>query len=427
MNSSDLVQAETHSRILRFLFASVGGVDPSFLTAAEREALGELEEAGVVRRSPAGPFVANEAYPQLQRLQKELLEAPRAEGKLEEAAAEIERLRHQQRESQTLFAFIQRVSGAILRSNSVGEVFHLSFAELASALDFTVGVGVMLEQNLDLYVMTNAAFDRTLDERLTGEVRAALHSLIPLSFASTDVVIQGDFADLPERAAGSDPLAWRTQAILRHDNRAAGILALFRGTEAFSEEETRMLEVLSGQVSIVLDKIRAQEQIQKLADSDELTGIWNRRYLKQRLPGEIDRARVYDVPLSMLMLDVDDFKGINDTFGHPMGDVVLSEICGTVKGTLRVPDFMARIGGDEFAVVLPHTDLWGARSVADRIVQRVRALDHIVAEDGEKIRCSVSVGVATFVPPDMTANDLLQRADEQLLLSKKSGKNRTSW
>src|SRR5207244_504443 len=159
-----------------------------------------------------------------------------------------------------------------------------------------------------------------------------------------------------------------------------------------------------------------------LADTDELTGIGNKRSLRRHLFQELERARVYNFPLSVLMFDVDDFKDINDRHGHTLGDVVLSELCGAVRETLRPPDVFARFGGDAFAVVLPHTDNAGACAVAQRMLDRVRMVI-IPADDEQSIRCAVSIGVACYRPGDSAA-DLLRRADERLYEAKRSGKNR---
>jgi diguanylate cyclase (GGDEF)-like protein len=122
------------------------------------------------------------------------------------------------------------------------------------------------------------------------------------------------------------------------------------------------------------------------------------------------------------MFDIDDFKEINDTFGHTAGDVVLSELCGAVRETLRPPDLFARFGGDEFAVILPHTDLAGACAVAERIMQKVTILTIPTDEEG-MISPAISIGVADYHLGD-TATELTRRADERLYLSKRNGKNR---
>jgi len=137
----------------------------------------------------------------------------------------------------------------------------------------------------------------------------------------------------------------------------------------------------------------------------------------------MERARVYNVPLALLLIDVDNFKEINDTFGHVMGDIVLSELCGTIKSTLRTPDAISRFGGDEFAVILPHTDIAGALAVAERILRRVEQTA-LTSEEGTEIRCTVSLGIAQCDPADGTFSDLVRRADDRLYEAKRLGKNR---
>ena len=129
------------------------------------------------------------------------------------------------------------------------------------------------------------------------------------------------------------------------------------------------------------------------------------------------------MPVALLLFDIDEFKQINDNYGHVIGDVVLSELCGVVRETLRPTDILARFGGDEFAIILPHTDATGAVAVAERVLRRVRALA-IPADEDAAIRCSISIGIAEFHGEGATANDLIRRADERLYQSKRQGKNR---
>ncbi|MDX1584303.1 MAG: GGDEF domain-containing protein, partial [Thermoanaerobaculia bacterium] len=206
----------------------------------------------------------------------------------------------------------------------------------------------------------------------------------------------------------------------------AGLVTAYRYGEPFTSEDENLLTVVSSLLSLVLSNIRAQQKIQKLADQDELTGVGNKRSMRKRLAAEVERSRVYKVPLSVLMYDLDDFKEINDSYGHPMGDVVLSELCGAVRETLRPTDHLARFGGDEFTIVLPHTDLKGARATAERILEKVRGL-RLMSDEGRMITISVSIGVASFLDSDSGPADLLQRADERLYDSKHGGKDRVSW
>jgi len=301
-----------------------------------------------------------------------------------------------------------------MRAASVPELFKAAFAALGECVPFGVAAAVMIEQNLDLHAVTRgaAAMSATVIER----IRTRLRAMIPIS--AEILVASEDHID-GEGPAGA--LDHDLAAILQIENRTAGLLLLLRDAP-FDETDAQLLEIFAAQVAMLLSHLSAREQIQNLADTDDLTGIWNKRYFRRQLPQEIERARVYSLPLSLLMFDVDDFKEINDSLGHTIGDVVLSELCGAVRETLRPPDLFARFGGDEFAIILPHTDLGGACAVAERILKKVRALTIPTDEEGS-VRCSISLGVADYAGGD-GATDLIRRADERLYESKRSGKNR---
>jgi diguanylate cyclase (GGDEF)-like protein len=286
---------------------------------------------------------------------------------------------------------------------------------------FDLAVAVMIEQNLDLFITTRAGGEALVDDDLATRIRTTLGQLIPVSFESTEIVVKSEQHDLPPGDVA--PLRFETHALLKADNRTAGVLMLCRAEGEFHDVDGQVLDIFSTQISMLLGMIRAREQIVALAETDDLTGIWNKRFFRRQLPQEIERARTYSIPLSLLLFDIDDFKEINDTLGHVIGDVVLSELCGAVREMLRPPDFIARFGGDEFAIILPHTDLVGASSVAERILTQVRALTIPTDEEGS-VRCSISIGIAEWDPADATANDLVRRADEKLYVSKRMGKNR---
>ncbi len=418
----DLIRNPTAARLLRYLLASAGAVEEKFLTPEEREVAVTLEAMGLVRRS--GEAVAmNREHPELGSLGLRLIPRQATSSGPVSIEQEVERLRSEHQEFQELLEFIQQLTVSIIRSTSVADLFDAAFRQLAGAIEFDVGVSVMLEQKLDVYLSRRENLVRVVDDRLIRKIRESLQSQIPVSFATTDAVVQSDLMNLPPTTQGDDPLAHHVDTILSQDNRIVGILALFRADSPFSDEERRLLELVSAQASMVLGNIKAQEKIKSLVEMDELTGIYNRRGFRLRLPGELERAKVYRLPLSLLMFDVDNFKQINDTHGHILGDVVLSEICGAINHGLRPPDTFARFGGDEFAILLPHTNLGGARSAAERILNTVRDL-RVPGDNDVEICCTISVGVASFVPPDMSAADLVQRADDRLIAAKKAGKDR---
>ena len=321
-----------------------------------------------------------------------------------------------------LLALIRDLTEPATRAESPAELFHASFRALDCCVAFDLGAAVMLEQQLDLYVATREGAASLVNDRLVATIRKTLAESIPASFAAADVVVKSESSPLPAREGGGDNLAHSTSAIISVARRTAGMVMLFRGGEEFAVPEQQVVEIFAAQVAMLLGQLSARAEIRGLADTDDLTGIGNKRSLRRHLFQEVERARVYNLPLTLLMFDVDDFKDINDRAGHTIGDVVLSELCGAVRETLRPPDIFARFGGDEFAVILPHTDLDGARAVAERILDRVRLLT-IPADDETAIRCAVSIGIADFHPGN-TAADLLRRADERLYESKRAGKNR---
>jgi diguanylate cyclase (GGDEF)-like protein/PAS domain S-box-containing protein len=167
---------------------------------------------------------------------------------------------------------------------------------------------------------------------------------------------------------------------------------------------------------------QTETTLRDLASRDPLTGVANRRHFFERAAEEFARSRRYKRPLSILMLDIDHFKPINDRYGHQRGDEVLKVLCGMSKTRLRDVDLLARIGGEEFTVLLPETDAEGARIVAERLREFVAGLK--VETEGAEIRWTISIGLAALLPSDTSSEDCLRRADKALYRAKDGGRNR---
>jgi diguanylate cyclase (GGDEF)-like protein len=164
------------------------------------------------------------------------------------------------------------------------------------------------------------------------------------------------------------------------------------------------------------------EEIYRLMTVDALTQTYNRRYFNEALEREFNRSSRYKGALSLCLFDLDHFKKINDTHGHVAGDAVLRTVASEVKPRLRQQDIFARVGGEEFAALLPEVGREGALATAEKIRRIVEAT--VTPYEGQAIPCTVSIGVATLGPHHETQTDLYSTADEALYAAKKAGRNR---
>ncbi len=166
-----------------------------------------------------------------------------------------------------------------------------------------------------------------------------------------------------------------------------------------------------------------EEELQRQARLDYLTGLPNRRSFMDRGEAELSRASRYDKPLSILMLDIDHFKQINDTYGHQAGDIVLKSLAMTIQEVLRNVDIIGRLGGEEFAAVLPETGIEKAAEVAERL-REVIAAGEVTLRDGAHIHFTASIGLAAYIDKASNIDMLLNEADKALYRAKQSGRNR---
>jgi len=168
---------------------------------------------------------------------------------------------------------------------------------------------------------------------------------------------------------------------------------------------------------------KSNELLKELSNTDPLTRLYNRRFLSQTLKTELERSKRYNEPLSLVLLDIDNFKNINDKYGHQNGDVILMEIAGIVNVGRRCYDIAARFGGEEFLLVLPGTSLEGGVKVAERLRQKVCSLSF--KPPLESLSVTISLGVAVFPSAKVDDEDsLIHAADEALYRAKQNGKNR---
>jgi diguanylate cyclase (GGDEF)-like protein len=226
------------------------------------------------------------------------------------------------------------------------------------------------------------------------------------------------YTDSPCHAVMAAPL------VLREVMVGAISVMDIRPERRFSQEDMNLLALFAQQAAVTVDNAQHYDQAQQLATVDELTGLFNRRYFFEMARREFERSLRYGLPLSAVMLDIDWFKQVNDSFGHPVGDQVLQAVARTCKGKLREVDLLARYGGEEFVILLPNTALHGARQVADRLHRSITEM--VVQSNDHLIRVTISLGVAELGTSCTTLDALLECADQALMKAKQSGRNRVS-
>jgi diguanylate cyclase (GGDEF)-like protein len=200
-------------------------------------------------------------------------------------------------------------------------------------------------------------------------------------------------------------------------DRVFAVLTLV-GVEASDDP---LLSILIDRFISELQRVKLYESVQKLAITDGLTGIYVRQHLVERLEGEMDRSKRFNLKLSFLMIDIDFFKHFNDEYGHLVGDVVLRQVAEAIKKNIREVDFVGRYGGEEFGVGLIETDEGTAYRVAERIRRAIQ--DRVFIAYEEKLKVSVSVGAATLSPTFNSLNSLIEGADAAMYHAKRLGRN----
>ncbi|MDT4991685.1 MAG: two-component system, cell cycle response regulator [Actinoplanes sp.] len=212
-----------------------------------------------------------------------------------------------------------------------------------------------------------------------------------------------------------------------------GVLALYDrlGLDEFDDADLLTLRTFAGQTGVAVQNVRVHEEAQRLSLTDPLTGLWNYRYLRESLRREVERASRFGRMLTVLVLDLDHFKQVNDTHGHTAGDAVLSEFARRLRLGLREVDVAFRQGGEEFVVLLPETDAYGGKIVAERLGAAIR--DIPVPIDGRKVDTagksvdcvpiSVSIGIAVYPEHGATAQQVLDAADDALYAAKDAGRD----
>jgi diguanylate cyclase (GGDEF)-like protein len=218
------------------------------------------------------------------------------------------------------------------------------------------------------------------------------------------------------------PANWTGSIIgipLKVGDTVVGVMNLSRPTlGGFSGSELRLLSLLSDQAAVAISNASLHQMISRQAYSDTLTGLPNRRALDERLEEEVSAARRNNYSFAIIMMDLDGFKAVNDTYGHTVGDEVLRLVFGEMGRGVRTTDFLARYGGDELTLILSQTELSSAQVVSEKIIEGMKKIRHRLP-DGKRLKLGISGGIALFPLHARNGPDLLRAADAALYHAKK--------
>jgi diguanylate cyclase (GGDEF)-like protein len=378
-----------------------------FLAAARRLASGDF-------RQPV-PVEGQDEFAKLGR------EFNSMSDQLESKIEEVERKRRELEDT------IRRVGAALATGLDRQGVVELVVQTAVDACEAEAGRA----QPVDFHV-----FRETTTGLRDDRVRAAMQAAEREAFAvRSDVISEllepGEASPLPHSAvaaaaegahARAVPMLARLGGSLGREY--VGVVSIARRGHDFTRQEEELLEYLAGQAVISIENADLHETVQQQAVTDELTGLANVRELHATLDRELERSRRFSSPMGFVMADIDDFKRVNDVYGHQQGDEVLVQVASALRDLSRDIDEPARYGGEELAVVLPETDAEGTALLAERMREAIEGL-RVPRIDGDgHLRVTASFGVASTPESAGDKQGLIAAADEALYRAKRSGKNR---
>lgn len=323
---------------------------------------------------------------------------------------------------------LEMLNRYVIELNSVHDVAAIlenSARMIADMLD-SQGCFIFMSRQVrnQLRLETAYYFDRS-NKRLPEGVDET-KGITGLAFTTGEPVVVGD--------TYRDPRA--TKEIVEHfghrsvlavpmvvKERQMGVVTIYAMEKnKYGEFEVEFLMMLASQLGLAVENARLMAKLKIAATTDALTGVYNHGYFRTLLNAEMDSSCKNKDKLSLIMLDINNFKDFNDTYGHTFGDCILKEVAGVIKQVVREVDAVARYGGDEFAVILPGTDEDTAKNVAERIVKAVREYNFCYQERDFTGKISLCYGIATYQGVNSTVDKFIDAADLRLYEMKKCAK-----
>jgi two-component system cell cycle response regulator len=346
---------------------------------------------------------------------------PPAEGNLD-VLSRVNELLDRRLYQATILSQIGRVARSLVHFE---ETFTTVMGLVAQVVDYTVGAMAFIEEDslVALLTQNRPAAPTVLEEAKARLLQAVAAEQPNRPFPRTETRV------FPPRGGGrggtaEDALYAFCSFPITTNGRLSGLLSLGGRTMARIDGDTHaFLAQVANQAHIVVENSRLIERLRELAIRDSLTDLYNHRHAMDLLTNEFERVGRYAAGVSLLMLDLDEFKRVNDEHGHPAGDAVLKEMARVLKETLRTVDSVGRYGGEEFVIILPHTSPEEAKATAERIRRKVQG--HVFWVGAKPLSVTVSVGVASHPSPNVDSPEsLVREADRALYLAKDAGRNR---
>ncbi len=340
------------------------------------------------------------------------------------SVAESEVIRKNRLKSFNALEDVYRSLAPVLDRDELYETILAKSSELVGAERGTL----MILDNKDNVLTVKASVG--IDRKITDDLRIKAGEGISGATVANGipVVVKDIELEAPQR---KNMPAYKTKSFislpLKFDNRVIGVINIADKVsgEVFSEEDLHLLVTFANYASIALERgayYSMSEELKLLSMTDPLTGLFNRRYFHERIFEEIERVKRHSECFTTFMIDIDNFKGFNDRYGHTVGDEVLKSVARTIRDAVRSMDVVARYGGEEFAVILPHTSKRDSEEIAERMRKDIEK--NAVATGGLPARPTVSIGVAEFPHDAGNIDDLINRADRAMYIAKRLGKNR---
>lgn len=323
-----------------------------------------------------------------------------------------------------LYQLSQAIS-ANIRSEEIYPAIHKAVSELMPVDFFGISLFDSKSQMInDVYRVERGKklplTSRPVDKGLTANVIRKGKSLLFERFDSTTADTFGSimFANVSDSEL---PQSVLIVPLILGSNRIGTMSVHHYASKIYTDSDREMLELLAATVAIAVENARLFNEVQQLAITDPLTRLFNRRKFEELSTNEFERSYRYKHPLCILMIDLDQFKQVNDTFGHIVGDQVISGLASLCRNGLRSNDLLARYGGEEFIILLPETTAEKAMNTAERL--REECVQTEFSTNQGNISISISVGVAEISPDCASVETLIDRADQALYVSKHKGRN----